>query len=96
MCHNYNLNDKNLIKDINEENTNIDIEILIKKLNELNKRVNFLESISKKNVKINMDSDFNKIIENINDSIVKLDERIIQNGMIVRNKTNKNIVLEYL
>lgn len=99
MCHNYNLSESNLLREINDKDDiiiNSELDLLLKKLNELNKKVYFLENSYKKNVKINMGSELSLIIENINNSIEKLDEKIIQNGMIQRNVNNKNIVLEYL
>jgi len=99
MCHNYNLSESNLLREINDKDDiiiNSELDLLLKKLNELNKKVYFLENSYKKNVKINMGSELSSIIENINNSIEKLDEKIIQNGMIQRNVNNKNIVLEYL
>ena len=99
MCHNYNLSESNLLREISDKDDiiiNSELDLLLKKLNELNKKVYFLENSYKKNVKINMGSELSLIIENINNSIEKLDEKIIQNGMIQRNVNNKNIVLEYL
>jgi hypothetical protein len=97
MNYNVNLNsikqEKNDTKNYNE---NEDMFLLLNKITILNNKINFLKNISKINIKENL----NQLLNNLDNSINIIDQTVIQNGIIIRNKNNNNnknnIILEYI
>ena len=101
MNYNVNLNsikqEKNDTKnDIKNYNENEDMSLLLNKITILSNKINFLKNISKINVKENL----NQLLINLDNSINIIDQTVIQNGIIIRNKNNNNnknnIILEYI